>query len=1059
VRDKYAIFSAVIRCISLGIWLCCFVPLQAQFYNGHLIDEKSGLSDVRVRAIDKDNYGFVWIGTENGLNRFDGSQFRQFLHDPNDPGSILNNLTIDLVIDSQVVWVGGSYGISAINLSDFSIQNVQFDCDHILDSIDLNYAKRPEVSFLHLDDGFLWICTSECGLIRYDIAERTMRHISFASHSAETPGIVSSEALDRILGFAEDPVMDSIYWIGTGAGMIRLNNQTFTHRHFYFSSPDLLYQDAINTCRRIIYDADGLIYYLTWGYGVNVFDPQKSEFYPLPWEGESTLELRTNISDLKQHSPNNLWLRTAKGLHLYNTGLHKVINFYPNQDNSLQYYPVGFVDKSDRRYFATNEGMIAFDPLYEQFLVFSYEELSVPGWYGFARKVIAHPDGNLVTVVGQGVDALYHFSHRENRWFKTPIPGYSAKPGEGFNGIDMDVDSIGGWAFAGADGIYMFDPVAFKVKEIDLGIDLARKKFADIEWDKQGNLWIGTRHEGILCWNPETGHTTQFLNEIYGDNAGSKSPFATQLFCDSRGNIWFKTAYGHSVHNSVTGEFHNFDSQSNTRKSLTDIASFAEDIHHRIWVVSHRGILARGSADDPAQELEIQFSVFPEEETPTYVEGIVYGEDRRLYVLSANTLFQIDSTMAISPFSMDYASFKGDYYLFDHLSESSLVVGLRNGFAVLYSTGLRRNKELPSPYVTQITVNEKPLNGNYLTTTPLLSLKHNENFLSFSFSAISFTLPEKNHFQYRLYGFDPDWIDAGERRFANYTNIPSGDYAFQLQVANNEGVWNPQLYRINLRIARPWWATWWFRLLALVCIVSGAILAYRLRVGQIRKEANLKAEFERKIGDIELSALRAQMNPHFIFNCLNSIENYIIKNESVRAAEYINDFARLIRLILQNSRSQYIPLKDEIEALDLYLQMESLRFDNKFEHEIHIDPNVELAETDIPPMLIQPFVENAIWHGLIPKNAPGKLEVDISRQNGSLHCVIQDNGIGRQRSKEINASMHKRGKKSMGMLITQNRIDVLNEMYQMHATVSIHDLKDAEGNPSGTRVELNIPLD
>src|SRR5690606_39047207 len=265
--------------------------------------------------------------------------------------------------------------------------------------------------------------------------------------------------------------------------------------------------------------------------------------------------------------------------------------------------------------------------------------------------------------------------------------------------------------------------------------------------------------------------------------------------------------------------------------------------------------------------------------------------DKKLYVLCENALIRIDSTRELSHFSFDYASYIGDFYSFDTLSEASLIVGLRNGFTVLHSTGLQRNTELPAPYLTGITINEKPLTGNFISSAPALSLKHNENFVSFSFSAISYTLPEKNTFRYRLNGFDQEWINAGDRRFANYTNIPSGEYAFELQVANNEGIWNPDIYTATLQIARPCWATWLFRISAFFCLVTGGILAYRYRVAQIRKETRLKAEFERKIGDVELSALKAQMNPHFIFNCLNSIENYILKNESMKAAEYINDFA------------------------------------------------------------------------------------------------------------------------------------------------------------------------
>ena len=293
----------------------------------------------------------------------------------------------------------------------------------------------------------------------------------------------------------------------------------------------------------------------------------------------------------------------------------------------------------------------------------------------------------------------------------------------------------------------------------------------------------------------------------------------------------------------------------------------------------------------------------------------------------------------------------------------------------------------------------------------------------------------------------------------NYTNLPSGNYTFELQVANNEGLWHKAPLSIPVSIATPWWETWAFRVTFLLAIAALFYFIYKYRVTIIRNEARMKSEFERKIADVELSALRAQMNPHFIFNCLNSIENYIIKNETFKAAEYINDFARLIRLILQNSRSEFIPLTDEIEALDLYLQMESLRFVDQFEYHIDIDPSVNAHDIEIPPMLIQPFVENAIWHGLIPKKGSGKLDIRMSRVNGMLTTVIEDNGIGRKKSGELNASMKKHGKRSMGMQITKNRLEVINALYEKNATIRITDLADNTGQSNGTRVELNIPVE
>jgi LytS/YehU family sensor histidine kinase len=210
-----------------------------------------------------------------------------------------------------------------------------------------------------------------------------------------------------------------------------------------------------------------------------------------------------------------------------------------------------------------------------------------------------------------------------------------------------------------------------------------------------------------------------------------------------------------------------------------------------------------------------------------------------------------------------------------------------------------------------------------------------------------------------------------------------------------------------------------------------------------------------------MTALLAQMNPHFLFNSLNSIDSYIIRNESGKASEYLNNFARLMRLILQNSRSNYISLKDELEALDLYLQMESLRFRDKFQYRIHVDETLDAASVVIPPMLIQPYVENAIWHGLMHKKdgGCGVVEIHISQdRENNLVCIVRDNGIGRVRAEAIKAQNPGNRKKSMGMQITRDRIEMINKLYNSSTEVKITDLVDAEGQPAGTEVRLVIPI-
>ena len=207
-----------------------------------------------------------------------------------------------------------------------------------------------------------------------------------------------------------------------------------------------------------------------------------------------------------------------------------------------------------------------------------------------------------------------------------------------------------------------------------------------------------------------------------------------------------------------------------------------------------------------------------------------------------------------------------------------------------------------------------------------------------------------------------------------------------------------------------------------------------------------------------MKALRAQMNPHFIFNSLNSIQKYILKKEHFEASQYLTRFSRLIRLILDHSNQNTILLSSELDLLRLYIEMESLRFDNSFTHTINVDKNINAESYLIPSMLIQPYVENAIWHGLLHKEDKGHLALNFSlSDSNNLKVVIEDNGVGREKAREFKSKQVLK-KKSYGMQITENRIAIINKTMNINATSDIVDLKDAFGNAIGTKVILNIPL-
>ncbi|MEQ1675591.1 MAG: two-component regulator propeller domain-containing protein [Chitinophagaceae bacterium] len=225
-----------------------------------------------------------------------------------------------------------------------------------------------------------------------------------------------------------------------------------------------------------------------------------------------------------------------------------------------------------------------------------------------------------------------------------------------------------------------------------------------------------------------------------------------------------------------------------------------------------------------------------------------------------------------------------------------------------------------------------------------------------------------------------------------------------------------------------------------------------------KEEETILMTTQRKMTEVEMQALRAQMNPHFIFNCLNSINRYIVKSDQTTASLYLTKFAKLIRLILDNSNSKNVILTNELEALKLYIEMEALRFDKKFTYEIKVEGDLSTDTVEVPPLIIQPYVENAIWHGLLHKESDGHLSVRLSMTNEFiLQCVIEDNGIGREKAKELK-SKTATSRKSLGMQLTENRLSLLNKHAELHASIEIIDMEKGNGEGAGTKVILKIPV-
>ncbi|MCB0546123.1 MAG: histidine kinase, partial [Phaeodactylibacter sp.] len=727
-----------------------------------------------------------------------------------------------------------------------------------------------------------------------------------------------------------------------------------------------------------------------------------------------------------------------------------------------QIYGVEFIDEQHRAWAKSGEGVFVFDPLLQQFDVFSFKHLNGAG-AGLVFNIVEWKSPNELIIAPRGTPGVLHYNQESRDWSLSKAPDALLGEGAQLHTRHVAWSPEGELTLCYFGGILLYNPNTRTFRPFPSLPPVKLRRFQRLLWDSQGRLWVATFDEGICRWDPQTKRWRVFREEIRSKGPNLLSMSFNYPMEDSRSNIWFKREQGFGVYLSRQDSFIEVNYSQQPDRCFLHINNLVEDHKGRVWMNSTDGLIGYAEVAHPEKGLAWKMDM---NQLPNiYVKDIwelridpkgdIWGwGEKALAHVSAEDL-------SVTQYDFKYGGDNSNYSTFEILSSGAFAFGGKRQITLAEPDELRYNQEAPQPYLTGIDILEEAYSGPVAAPNlHSLTLRHWQNFFSFDFSAKGYTFGKQNRFRYRLKGFDEHWIMAKGRRNANYTNVPSGEYVFQLQAANNEGVWNETLYELPVFIATPWWKRWWAIVGALALAALLGYRLYRYRVGQIRKEEKLKAEFEKCLADVEMSALRAQMNPHFLFNSLNSIDSFIIKNETRKASEYLNNFARLIRLILQNSRTNYVSLKDELEAIELYLQMENLRFRDKFTYEIRVDENVDPSLVDIPPMLIQPYVENAIWHGLMHKEdkSLGKVVFSVCRENGYLKCVIEDNGIGREKAREIKARRPLRGQQSYGMRITRDRIDIINKLYNSNTSVQVIDLKDKQQNPLGTRVELCIPV-
>lgn len=526
---------------------------------------------------------------------------------------------------------------------------------------------------------------------------------------------------------------------------------------------------------------------------------------------------------------------------------------------------------------------------------------------------------------------------------------------------------------------------------------------------------------------------------LYDSGKENFTRFCTAVAIDRSGQYWIGTTDGLFVfRDNKTVPFHQEDSIF--RQRVTDIV--ADTVTGTLYV-STRGaglIIIRGEEFVNLREAD---------GLTTDLCGHILIDDSVTWVCSNKGLNRIVLRSKGNKTEYDIRRIT----VFHGLPSNMINDIARSDNLILLATGkglcwFDKHKTGTSKYTPPVYI--EAAYANQQAITEQTRLKYNENNIAFSFIGLLFNTQGHVDYRYRLEGYDTAWNYTTERTI-RYFNLPAGDYRFTVSAKNENGFWNEQPAGFAFHIPAHFSQTWWFRLLfALACLVV-IWLIIRIYIQQRRIR-------ERMTSDMllaELKTLRSQMKPHFIFNSLNSIQHFILEHDDESAHLYLTHFSSLMRRILDNTRQNTITLATEAETLRLYLELEKLRFGENFRYTIEIAPGVNADAIEIPPMLLQPYAENAIWHGLLLQKNNPELKIMFSCEGRTLVCIVEDNGIGREKSRQM---QKQRNHNSAGMKNIEERITILNRVSGAAITIQVEDLYNPGGTAAGTRVTIRLPF-
>lgn len=1005
-------------------------------------DSKDGLSSDVVTAICRDRQGYLWVGTDYGLNRFDGYNFKQYLPDNQLDTKTISNEKINNIKedDNGFLWIATDEGLFRYNPQKTTFQ--RFLNTGRAD----NSLPNSLVTSILCDKEKIWLACDNRDLCYFDSQSSSFKTLAWKKFVDENVPAFAAKSYKTIYNFLEK-IGNEIYF-NTNCGVFSLNTDNQQFRLINIKEK-LVKNKALLAAENTIFigtfEDDFYQYSLS---------EDKSKQYKLPLS-EAYISGNRSVNHIFKNKE-IYWILSNSGLFVFDDKMLKIKAIQPNFENkntaptgSLTTY---FQERNATIWLGGNKGLWLFSPQKQHF--------DFTPIFESAKKEFYQPYSNVLISKVDGRKYVTNFYKRKllvfekEQLIKTIIlPDWRVQI--------LYEDSKGNLWVNASSRLFQINRKNLTINEIKINSNLIntneKSYFTAMCEDNEGNIWLANSIQWLIKWNKNM----QIWEKPLVNSSEYDPKSVTSLLADyQHKTVWIGTEdYSLIRYDEATKHFQQYEKEdNNTQYSLAgySVYDLAKDQKGNIWIATAPGGLSCFRYDAPKGK---EFQNFKTEkglpsnnvwQLCSDAKGNIWGgTNRGLFCLNTDN-------QGISTFSEKNGMLTSFFdAMLNTASDGKIYFSHTDGLQSFYPDSVLQQKSSTKILLNQFKIFDK----NYTDTLNINELREvnltwKQNFFSFDFSSEDFSNIDQIQYAYQLKGFDADWISAGKNHQVAYTNVPAGDYIFEVKSGQN-GVFNEIGYSLKIHIEAPFWQKTWFKLLVFSFFCALIYSIYRYRIAQIRKEEKLKTEFNERLAKVEMSALRAQMNPHFVFNCLSSINRFILVNQPDEASNYLTKFSRLIRLILDNSRNETVALDKELDTLRLYIDMEAMRFNNRFTYSIDIEEDIQVEHLEVPPLLIQPYVENAIWHGLMHLEKEGKLHIHVFYDQETLCINIEDNGIGRAKAAELK-SKSATSQKSHGMEVTAARIDIINQLYNTNNQVFITDLYNEKGEASGTRVELRL---